>query len=184
LIPKLAGADELPPNKSLATRPTAPPEPRRLFMAVVVLVGVFTVTDPTIGSPTVPPCEPRTARRWCSGPKKLIERTAFATLITRSKNHFGPMTNHQVCRNEVVFANCFFCSFNRGLHERHTCNGASSGKFTRVDVLTIVQDRHDRIGNFFGVRSHDYHLAGTKSNESPNVPVPRTSASFLPGRGP
>ena len=44
----------LAPNKLFVIELTAPPEPRRLFTVFVTPV-VFTVTDPTSGSVTVPP---------------------------------------------------------------------------------------------------------------------------------
>ena len=70
--------DEVPPNKLFVTWPTTPPEPRRLFMAVVPLVAVF-VTDPTVGSPLVAPLKPATVPPLLFTPEKLTELTVFAS---------------------------------------------------------------------------------------------------------
>jgi len=62
--------DEAPPNKLFVTWPTVPPEPTRLFTAVVPLMAVF-VTDVVAPrrSATVPPFTPG----------ELIERAILAS---------------------------------------------------------------------------------------------------------
>jgi hypothetical protein len=70
--------DEVPPNKLFVTWPATPPEPRRLFMAVVPLVAVF-VTDPTVGSPLVASLKPATVPPLLFMPETLTELTVFAS---------------------------------------------------------------------------------------------------------